>query len=263
MPFTTMSMAAASIAGRRRLAVGGRRPFAGRVQAGGEVRLLPAGAGNADRAGAQLWRVAADPAARAAARSKILQDGDQTLQVAYASLKGASAAPMPHVADASIRCASSPSEELESGLGRQEAGQGGAGHGGQSRQRGADGQAGAEEGAALLMPLRCRAGLPIAVAGRWRRKTRWPESAWRRGSGYTAVEFDVMLSGDGTPVLIHDETLERTTNGAGRVCDTPDALLFRARCRSRRAHSAFCRSRRPVPRTRSAGQRRDQTGDRP
>lgn len=31
--------------------------------------------------------------------------------------------------------------------------------------------------------------------------------------GYRAVEFDVMLSGDGTPVLIHDETLERTTDG--------------------------------------------------
>jgi glycerophosphoryl diester phosphodiesterase len=43
---------------------------------------------------------------------------------------------------------------------------------------------------------------------------------------FRAVEFDVMLSGDGTPVLIHDETLERTTNGAGRVCDTPDSLLF-------------------------------------
>jgi glycerophosphoryl diester phosphodiesterase len=44
--------------------------------------------------------------------------------------------------------------------------------------------------------------------------------------GYRAVEFDVMLSADGTPVLIHDETLERTTNGHGRVCDTPDASLF-------------------------------------
>jgi glycerophosphoryl diester phosphodiesterase len=44
--------------------------------------------------------------------------------------------------------------------------------------------------------------------------------------GYRAVEFDVMLSGDGTPVLIHDETLERTTNGRGSVCDTPDAVLF-------------------------------------
>lgn len=44
--------------------------------------------------------------------------------------------------------------------------------------------------------------------------------------GFRAVEFDVMLSRDGTPVLIHDETLERTTNGIGRVCETPDAVLF-------------------------------------
>ena len=45
--------------------------------------------------------------------------------------------------------------------------------------------------------------------------------------GFRAVEFDVMLSRDGTPVLIHDETLERTTNGIGRVCETPDAVLFK------------------------------------
>jgi glycerophosphoryl diester phosphodiesterase len=44
--------------------------------------------------------------------------------------------------------------------------------------------------------------------------------------GYRAVEFDVMLSADGTPVLIHDETLQRTTNGFGQVCETPDAVLF-------------------------------------
>jgi glycerophosphoryl diester phosphodiesterase len=44
--------------------------------------------------------------------------------------------------------------------------------------------------------------------------------------GFAAVEFDVMLSGDGTPVLIHDETLERTTNGRGLVSATPDAALF-------------------------------------
>ncbi len=43
--------------------------------------------------------------------------------------------------------------------------------------------------------------------------------------GFRAVEFDVMLSADGTPWVIHDETLERTTNGAGRVCDTPDVVL--------------------------------------
>lgn len=44
--------------------------------------------------------------------------------------------------------------------------------------------------------------------------------------GFKAVEFDVMLSGDGTPVLIHDETLERTTNGCGPVAETSDNILF-------------------------------------
>lgn len=43
--------------------------------------------------------------------------------------------------------------------------------------------------------------------------------------GCRGVEFDVMLSADGTPWLIHDETLQRTTSGQGRVADTPDALL--------------------------------------
>lgn len=43
--------------------------------------------------------------------------------------------------------------------------------------------------------------------------------------GLRAVEFDVMLSSDGTPWVIHDETLERTTSGNGRVCDSPDAVL--------------------------------------
>jgi glycerophosphoryl diester phosphodiesterase len=37
--------------------------------------------------------------------------------------------------------------------------------------------------------------------------------------GFKAVEFDVMLAGDGTPVIIHDETVDRTTNGRGRVPD--------------------------------------------
>lgn len=35
--------------------------------------------------------------------------------------------------------------------------------------------------------------------------------------GANWVEFDVMLSGDGVPILIHDETLQRTTTGRGRV----------------------------------------------
>lgn len=35
--------------------------------------------------------------------------------------------------------------------------------------------------------------------------------------GYIAVEFDVKLTGDNTAILMHDETLERTTNGTGAV----------------------------------------------
>ena len=45
--------------------------------------------------------------------------------------------------------------------------------------------------------------------------------------GYKMVEFDVMLAGCGMPVLMHDETLERTTDGIGRVCDTPYRELSR------------------------------------
>lgn len=43
--------------------------------------------------------------------------------------------------------------------------------------------------------------------------------------GFRAVEFDVMLSADASPFLIHDETLERTTNGRGAVCRTGDQAL--------------------------------------
>lgn len=37
--------------------------------------------------------------------------------------------------------------------------------------------------------------------------------------GCRGIEFDVMLTADGTPVLIHDETVDRTTDGTGRVAD--------------------------------------------
>ncbi len=43
--------------------------------------------------------------------------------------------------------------------------------------------------------------------------------------GFKGVEFDVMLAGDGAPVLIHDETLERTTGSRGEVARTPFAEL--------------------------------------
>ncbi len=37
--------------------------------------------------------------------------------------------------------------------------------------------------------------------------------------GYRAHEFDVKLSRDGVALLLHDATLERTTNGRGRAAD--------------------------------------------
>src|SRR5882762_691352 len=45
--------------------------------------------------------------------------------------------------------------------------------------------------------------------------------------GFRGVEFDVMLAGDGTPVLIHDETTERTTGVKGQVALTPYSQLAR------------------------------------
>lgn len=43
--------------------------------------------------------------------------------------------------------------------------------------------------------------------------------------GYRAVECDVALSADGIPVLLHDDTLERTTDGGGRLADVTLAAL--------------------------------------
>lgn len=43
--------------------------------------------------------------------------------------------------------------------------------------------------------------------------------------GFQGVEFDVMLAGDGTPVLMHDETLDRTTSGRGHVAQVSHAQM--------------------------------------
>ncbi|MBB4264500.1 glycerophosphodiester phosphodiesterase [Roseospira visakhapatnamensis] len=52
-------------------------------------------------------------------------------------------------------------------------------------------------------------------------------AAFRRAAelGARWVEFDVTLTADGRPVVIHDDTLERTTDGAGRVAETTLAAL--------------------------------------
>lgn len=43
--------------------------------------------------------------------------------------------------------------------------------------------------------------------------------------GADGVEFDVQLTADGVPVVIHDETVDRTTNGEGLVQDFSLAAL--------------------------------------
>ena len=62
--------------------------------------------------------------------------------------------------------------------------------------------------------------------------------------GCRGVEFDAMLSADGLPVLIHDETLERTTSGRGQVAAMRSDGLARldAGCRH---HPAFAAE--PLP----------------
>ncbi len=54
-------------------------------------------------------------------------------------------------------------------------------------------------------------------------------AAMRLGAsfGFSMFEFDVKLSGDGVLVLMHDATLERTTDGSGRVAGMGFAELAR------------------------------------
>lgn len=42
---------------------------------------------------------------------------------------------------------------------------------------------------------------------------------YARNLGFEAVEFDVKLTGDDVPVLLHDDTVDRTTDGSGAVTD--------------------------------------------
>lgn len=43
--------------------------------------------------------------------------------------------------------------------------------------------------------------------------------------GVDMLEMDVRLTGDGAVVVVHDETVDRTTDGRGRVADLPLAAL--------------------------------------
>lgn len=62
--------------------------------------------------------------------------------------------------------------------------------------------------------------------------------------GCRAVEFDAMLSADGVPVLIHDETVMRTTGGGGRV-NSLGAAQLSALDAGARHHGAFAGERIP------------------
>ena len=69
-----------------------------------------------------------------------------------------------------------------------------------------------------------RPGGPIFTVGHRGALALAPENtiaAFEAGArcGVDAVEFDVQRTRDGVPIVIHDETLDRTTNGSGKVRD--------------------------------------------
>ncbi|WP_087974216.1 glycerophosphodiester phosphodiesterase family protein [Oceanobacillus rekensis] len=69
-----------------------------------------------------------------------------------------------------------------------------------------------------------RKNAPLMIAahrGQWRE---YPENSLGSVNeaiedGTEIVEIDVMLTADGVPVLMHDSTVDRTTNGTGKVSD--------------------------------------------
>jgi glycerophosphoryl diester phosphodiesterase len=70
----------------------------------------------------------------------------------------------------------------------------------------------------------------------------WPENSifgFRNaiGLGVDIIEFDVHLSADGRPVVIHDGTLERTTTGQGLVSSKTVAELAECRLLGREEES--------------------------
>ncbi len=64
-------------------------------------------------------------------------------------------------------------------------------------------------------------------------------------AGIDGVEFDVRRSKDMIPVLLHDSTLDRTTDGKGKVVDTPLSRLKRLDA-GRWKHARFANERIPT-----------------
>jgi glycerophosphoryl diester phosphodiesterase len=73
-------------------------------------------------------------------------------------------------------------------------------------------------------------GSKVAIIGHRGARNLWPENSLdgferTRALGIEGVEFDVHPARDGTLVVIHDPTLERTTEGQGLVADRTAAEL--------------------------------------
>jgi glycerophosphoryl diester phosphodiesterase len=67
-------------------------------------------------------------------------------------------------------------------------------------------------------------GEPAFIAGHRGDRANAPENTMAAfeaafASGLEFVETDVQLTSDGVPILMHDETVDRTTNGTGAVAD--------------------------------------------
>jgi glycerophosphoryl diester phosphodiesterase len=70
--------------------------------------------------------------------------------------------------------------------------------------------------------------LRLAHRGDWRRSPENTLAAFRAAMaipGCDGVEFDVRLGGEGTPVVIHDDTLARVQRRPGRASELRDAEL--------------------------------------
>jgi glycerophosphoryl diester phosphodiesterase len=76
----------------------------------------------------------------------------------------------------------------------------------------------------------------VAIIGHRGARNLWPENSLdgfqrTRALGIEGVEFDVHPARDGTLVVIHDPTLDRTTDGQGPVADRTAAELAAIRLR--------------------------------
>src|SRR5262245_36744912 len=70
----------------------------------------------------------------------------------------------------------------------------------------------------------------VHVCGHRGYSLRYPENTLpafeaARAAGATAVEIDVVLTADGEPIILHDLTLDRTTDGHGFAADVELARI--------------------------------------